>query len=454
MEERWSSLDYLGLSNYKVSTLGRVFNIKTGEQLNGSIDTKGYIIIGFRLPNKKRVNHSIHKLVAHSFIPYEGINKPSFKYIKSIDITVDHIDRNRTNNVVSNLRWATRKIQRENQTSDRKKLKCKRVLQYDLNGNLLKIWNSAMEAAESTGFDESSIRYCCRGVYLTSNGFNWEYEKEEENDLYDNEEWKTVYNEKYGEFRVSSMGRIKTQAGNITLGRFCCGYLVVYFKDKNDKEYAKTVHRLIAAAFLGDVKGFIVNHKNGNKEDNRKENLEITTQKKNVQHAYETGLIDVSKQYKSVIRINPTTNKITGYYESIKQASEMNNVPHGNIIKVCKGERNICGGYNWVYGDDPAIQEELKLFKENKKTPEIQETVNKRKRTRSVFQIDPDSNVILGYYLSIEEAAKKTNIGASNISCVCRNITNTAGKFKWCYADTPELENVLKEYLAVFPYKS
>lgn len=41
MEERWASLDYLGLPNYKVSTFGKIINIKSGEELKGWTD-KGY----------------------------------------------------------------------------------------------------------------------------------------------------------------------------------------------------------------------------------------------------------------------------------------------------------------------------------------------------------------------------------------------------------------------------
>ncbi len=59
------------------------------------------------------------------------------------------------------------------------------------------------------------------------------------------------------------------------------------------------VHSLIAAAFLGpppgamgNGDGYTVNHINGDKTDNRAENLEYTTSRENIRHARDNGLLD------------------------------------------------------------------------------------------------------------------------------------------------------------------
>jgi predicted DNA-binding protein (UPF0251 family) len=52
-----------------------------------------------------------------------------------------------------------------------------------------------------------------------------------------------------------------------------------------------TVHKLVATSFLGPVPdGFQINHKDGNKLNNRLENLEYVTAQQNIQHAHDTGL--------------------------------------------------------------------------------------------------------------------------------------------------------------------
>jgi hypothetical protein len=65
------------------------------------------------------------------------------------------------------------------------------------------------------------------------------------------------------------------------------GYRCVGIGHKN----LQAIHRLVALTYLPRVLGKNhVNHKNGNKADNRVENLEWCTQKENNQHAWRTGL--------------------------------------------------------------------------------------------------------------------------------------------------------------------
>lgn len=68
------------------------------------------------------------------------------------------------------------------------------------------------------------------------------------------------------------------------------GYLQVILC-KNGIHRAKTVHRLIAEAFIKNPNNYPqINHKNGIKTDNRVDNLEWCDQSHNMRHAYKNGL--------------------------------------------------------------------------------------------------------------------------------------------------------------------
>lgn len=56
------------------------------------------------------------------------------------------------------------------------------------------------------------------------------------------------------------------------------------------KYITKMVHRLVTQTFLGDAEDLCVNHKDGNKLNNRLDNLEYVTRSANMRHALDNGL--------------------------------------------------------------------------------------------------------------------------------------------------------------------
>lgn len=114
-----------------------------------------------------------------------------------------------------------------------------------------------------------------------------------------NEIWVPVigYEDSYS---VSNTGKVKSIDREVACGKIKgkeltqtllpCGYLEVSLWSRNKGKH-KRVHRLVASAFCNKREGCDeVNHIDGNKLNNRADNLEWCTKSENMLHAYKTGL--------------------------------------------------------------------------------------------------------------------------------------------------------------------
>lgn len=86
-EEEWRYIP--DVAGYSASSQGRIFNIKKNWICNPVVMNKGYLIVTI---NKK--SHLVHRLVASAFLG-------------ASELHVDHLDHNRANNRVENLRYVT-----------------------------------------------------------------------------------------------------------------------------------------------------------------------------------------------------------------------------------------------------------------------------------------------------------------------------------------------------------
>ncbi len=89
-----------GHTNYQISICGQVKNIRTNKILNAWKNGHGYYYVD--LSNKSL---KIHRLVAEHYLP--NINKKS---------EIDHIDNQKHNNTISNLRWCDQEENNHNQS--------------------------------------------------------------------------------------------------------------------------------------------------------------------------------------------------------------------------------------------------------------------------------------------------------------------------------------------------
>ena len=177
------------------------------------------------------------------------------------------------------------------------------------------------------------------------------------------EEWADIpgFN---GYYKVSSMGRVLSTAKReephlmhpTTLQvRGCRYYTVSLYGDEKPKR--KTIHRLVASAFLPNPQGFPeVDHINRNGQDNRVENLRWCDRKMNMANALTKEVLlschdnhDGSYRWRPVVRISPTGD--IKHYESITSTQRDGFKPL-NVCHVCRGEKHTHLGYKWMYLSD------------------------------------------------------------------------------------------------------
>ena len=177
----------------------------------------------------------------------------------------------------------------------------------------------------------------------------------------DGEEWKEI---KKGcrSLYVSSFGRIAYKGKDLVLYLYSqqkdvCGYLRIGCKWIGEV----CVHRLVVKAFISDIPDDMeVNHKDGNKQNNKVENLEIVSHKENMVHSrYVLGHLSLGMKGKfgkyhhlsKAVSCYTLDGKFVKEYGSIREAARELHLNACNIIRVCKREPNCktCGGYVWKY---------------------------------------------------------------------------------------------------------
>jgi len=342
MQETWHTIT--DFPSYEVSDCGNIRNIVANKMLKCSVKG-GYHNICL-VNNVGKKCFKVHRLVALGFI-----ENPENK------LEVNHKDKNKLNNHVSNLEWMTRT---ENNIHRCKGIKIvcnknKPILRKDKNtGDILEKYNSIELAGEwacNNQFSKNAhngrnaIGNCLSGLSKTAYNFAWEFENKYE-DL-PSEEWREAILENSGldeskKYYVSNLGRFKNTNGIIRENYKAHEYIKLFLLNKT---YA--LHRLIAKAFLENPENKEqVNHKDGNKLNNALSNLEWVTNKENQIHKFESGL--GNNCTKKIIQYDLEMNKIKDF-PSIVQASKELGIGKSNINGVLKNYRKTAGGFIFKY---------------------------------------------------------------------------------------------------------
>lgn len=185
---------------------GTIYSLKLKRYVGSSANKGGYLLVNST--NKKYKHKGVHQyiwMIANQADIPEGYD-------------VHHIDGNPLNNSIYNLELVehtlhmvehkqniseetkkkisesnkgkyhteeTKKKMSEHKKGNKHKLgkynnpkMSKQVAQYTLDGELVKIWESAREC-ERNGFNQGSVSACCRGERNTHKGYIWKYLNEE-----------------------------------------------------------------------------------------------------------------------------------------------------------------------------------------------------------------------------------------------------------------------------------
>ena len=165
-------------SNYEIDTEnGTIYSYKSNSFI-GHFTKDGYVAttIYDDFGNRKTIRH-------HRFI-WEAVNG---SIPKGYDI--HHKDHNRSNNSISNLELIKSSIHKHQHFNGKNnpmygkqnpkasvvgKLRSKKVACYNLNGSLVKIYDSTRETIND-GFLSPNVSKCCNGILQTHRGYKWRF---------------------------------------------------------------------------------------------------------------------------------------------------------------------------------------------------------------------------------------------------------------------------------------
>ncbi len=396
-----------------ISSMGRLMRVDDEFLYKPYPYKSGYTRYSFSV-NAKRTYEMAHRLVAHAFLPnYEQ------------KATVDHINRQVDDNRLDNLRWAT--IHDQNANKCKTKRSATPVGVYK-DGVLIQSYESLDELLKANGRKPRSIKL--------GNGIGRQdiipghVIMRLDHQAYDGEEWRAISypNTTFmHEYKVSSHGRVWLQRGPSKGYKTANGYKSVdLYVEGPKKRIVFAVHRLVAAVFLETprpIHELVVNHKNGDREDNAASNLEWCTQRENAIHSMNVLNTHILKK---VACYDGDSRELVKIYPSMQNARAETGAYHTSLRSAIR-TKGLASGFFWRYVESDEL------------TPTQLPESECRKYVCKVAAYDPSTGSLVAVYDHIKAAAEANSLSAECLRTKFEGIT-PYGNYIWrkCPFDVPD----------------
>lgn len=314
------------------------------------------------------------------------------------------------------------------------------VVQIDLDGNVVRYWKGSREAAETCGYNQGNISYCCLGKRKFSDGFQWmfyrDYVKCRDKDLTsEHNVIKSVcqYNingDLIRKFQNTREAYLKTGIAKVRISEACnrCystlnGYIWRYEDHVLTLQEIKHVQREVELGLRTCTAKISAD---------TSESFELVrpAASNSRECTKDRGFIQYSLEGEKIAR-----------FKTLGDASFETSTSFRKIIDVCKGKRNKSNDFVWRFADEPLTEEEckdLKKFNSEKRAVRAKKEANREmlskrnglKFSRQCFR-NRETGVV---YFSQKEVCDLFHCAPKSLQKACEHQEKTCAGYHWEYA--------------------